>query len=190
MLDEPLGALDLKLRKAMQYELKAMQQRLGITFIYVTHDQEEAMTMADRIAVMNLGKVLQVGSPEEIYESPSERFVADFIGETNFIDGTLAGSEKRYGVVEIAEGIKLNGILPDETLSSNQQVSIAIRRRRSGFFRVKENISRLKGKPFKPKHFILAWTLRRIRRLSKVKSSKFSTSAQIRATRLCWQKTS
>lgn len=88
LLDEPLGALDLKLRKAMQLELKQLQEQVGITFIYVTHDQEEALTMSDRIAVMHKGKVLQIDSPEEIYEHPNSRFVADFIGETNFLDGT------------------------------------------------------------------------------------------------------
>lgn len=89
LFDEPLGALDLKLRKEMQLELKHMQQRLGITFIYVTHDQEEALTMSDRIAVMNQGQVLQVGTPVEIYEDPMSRFVADFIGETNFLTGRV-----------------------------------------------------------------------------------------------------
>jgi spermidine/putrescine transport system ATP-binding protein len=88
LLDEPLGALDLKLRKAMQLELKQLQEQVGITFIYVTHDQEEALTMSDRIAVMDRGKVLQLGSPEEIYERPNTRFVADFIGETNILEGT------------------------------------------------------------------------------------------------------
>ena len=90
LLDEPLGALDLKLRKAMQLELKALQERVGITFIYVTHDQEEALTMSDRIAVMNLGHVLQIGTPAEIYEHPASRFVADFIGETNFLEGRVS----------------------------------------------------------------------------------------------------
>ncbi len=89
LLDEPLGALDLKLRKVMQLELKQLQEQVGITFIYVTHDQEEALTMSDRIAVMNDGKVLQLGPPEEIYERPNSRFVADFIGETNFLEGTV-----------------------------------------------------------------------------------------------------
>jgi spermidine/putrescine transport system ATP-binding protein len=87
LLDEPLGALDLKLRKEMQLELKTLQREVGITFIYVTHDQEEALAMSDRLAVMNRGKVLQIGLPEEIYEHPTNRFVADFIGETNFIEG-------------------------------------------------------------------------------------------------------
>lgn len=100
LLDEPLGALDLKLRKEMQLELKALQHEVGITFIYVTHDQEEALTMSDRIAVMNQGRVLQLGSPEDIYENPGNRFVADFIGETNFIEGTVqsAGDPVRFAV--------------------------------------------------------------------------------------------
>jgi spermidine/putrescine transport system ATP-binding protein len=89
LLDEPLGALDLKLRKAMQLELKTLQEEVGITFIYVTHDQEEALTMSDRIAVMSAGRVLQIGTPQEIYETPSNRFVADFIGETNFLPGRI-----------------------------------------------------------------------------------------------------
>lgn len=89
LLDEPLGALDLKLRKEMQLELKALQEQVGITFIYVTHDQEEALTMSDRIAVMHQGRVLQIGVPIEIYERPNCRFVADFIGETNFLSGTV-----------------------------------------------------------------------------------------------------
>jgi spermidine/putrescine transport system ATP-binding protein len=89
LLDEPLGALDLKLRKQMQLELKDLQTRVGITFIYVTHDQEEALTMSDQIAVMDKGKVLQIGSPVEIYERPNNRFVADFIGESNFITGRV-----------------------------------------------------------------------------------------------------
>jgi spermidine/putrescine transport system ATP-binding protein len=90
LLDEPLGALDLKLRKEMQLELKALQQQVGITFVYVTHDQEEALAMSDRIAVMDKGVVLQIGSPVEIYERPNCRFVADFIGETNFMYGTVS----------------------------------------------------------------------------------------------------
>jgi spermidine/putrescine transport system ATP-binding protein len=97
LLDEPLGALDQKLRKEMQIELKSLQQRVGITFIFVTHDQEEALSMSDRIAVMNAGKVLQVGTPTEIYERPNCRFVADFIGEANFLDGTVQSVERNGG---------------------------------------------------------------------------------------------
>ncbi len=104
LLDEPLGALDLKLRKAMQLELKALQHRVGITFIYVTHDQEEALTMSDRIAVMNHGRVLQVGTPEEIYEQPTDRFVADFIGETNFLEGQARESQAGEAAV-VVDGV-------------------------------------------------------------------------------------
>ncbi len=89
LLDEPLAALDLKLRKDMQYELKTMQMELGITFIYVTHDQEEALTMSDTIVVMNHGIIQQIGTPEDIYNEPKNRFVADFIGESNIIDGVM-----------------------------------------------------------------------------------------------------
>ena len=88
LLDEPLGALDKKLRDETQFELMALQQRLGLTFIIVTHDQEEAMTMADRIGVMHQGKLVQVGTPAEIYEAPRTRWVAEFIGEVNLFEGT------------------------------------------------------------------------------------------------------
>ena len=94
LLDEPLGALDLKLRKDMQIELKRIQQRTGITFIYVTHDQEEALTMSDRIVVMNHGVIQQVGSPTDIYNEPVNAFVADFIGESNIIDGVMLEDRK------------------------------------------------------------------------------------------------
>ncbi|HPT77971.1 MAG TPA: ABC transporter ATP-binding protein [Candidatus Atribacteria bacterium] len=89
LLDEPLGALDLKLRKEMQLELKKIQKSLGITFIYVTHDQEEALTMSDTIVVMNNGRIQQIGTPQDIYNEPKNAFVADFIGESNIIDGTM-----------------------------------------------------------------------------------------------------
>jgi len=94
LLDEPLGALDLKLRQNMQFELKDLQSRVGITFVYVTHDQEEALTMSDRIGVMSEGKLLQIGTSEEIYENPSSRFVADFIGEINLVGATVTGPEE------------------------------------------------------------------------------------------------
>ena len=93
LLDEPLGALDLKLRKDMQIELKRIQQQVGITFVYVTHDQEEALTMSDRIAVMNAGVIEQLGTPMEIYDHPLTRFVAGFIGESNIFDGTVTAVE-------------------------------------------------------------------------------------------------
>jgi spermidine/putrescine transport system ATP-binding protein len=95
LLDEPLGALDAKLRKALQIELKALQEEIGITFIYVTHDQEEALTMSDRIAVMSDGRVEQVGSPQEIYEEPATAYVADFLGVSNLMDATAEGTGDR-----------------------------------------------------------------------------------------------
>jgi putrescine transport system ATP-binding protein len=100
LLDEPLGALDKKLREETQFELMDLQQSLGLTFVVVTHDQEEAMTMADRIAVMSHGRVAQVATPAEIYEAPNSRFVADFIGDVNILDGNVVAT--RSGVVEIA----------------------------------------------------------------------------------------
>jgi spermidine/putrescine transport system ATP-binding protein len=101
LLDEPLGALDLKLRKALQIELKRVQAEVGITFVYVTHDQEEALTMSDRIAVMNRGKVEQLGSPEELYERPVTRFVADFIGTTNLLTGSIESADGPAGTAFI-----------------------------------------------------------------------------------------
>src|SRR5438874_10857230 len=89
LLDEPLGALDLKLRKQMQVELKQIQREVGITFVYVTHDQEEALTMSDRIAVMNAGVIEQCGQPEDVYERPEKEFVAGFIGISNLLDGVV-----------------------------------------------------------------------------------------------------
>ena len=133
LLDEPLGALDLKLRKNMQFELKALQRDVGITFIYVTHDQEEAITMADRIAVMNEGLMLQVGTPKEIYEHPETHFVADFIGETNFIPGTLLQrSEDGYGRVKLANGPVIRAQLSHALGSAARAVTVAIRPERIG----------------------------------------------------------
>lgn len=102
LLDEPLGALDLKLRQQMQVELKSIQQRVGITFIFVTHDQEEALTMSDRMAVFNEGKIIQVGTPSEIYERPASPFVAGFVGTSNLVSGEVAkritGSEQVFSI--------------------------------------------------------------------------------------------
>ncbi len=102
LLDEPLSALDLKLRKEMQRELKRLQGETGITFVFVTHDQEEALTMSDRIGVMSAGRILQIGSPRDIYTAPESRFVADFIGETNFLTGQARG-----GITELDGGVRL-----------------------------------------------------------------------------------
>ena len=104
LLDEPLGALDLKLRKQMQLELKRIQREVGITFVFVTHDQEEAMTMSDRIAVMNRGRIEQLGPPEEVYERPATQFVAEFLGASNLIEGVRRGAQDGWATVELATG--------------------------------------------------------------------------------------
>ncbi|MEZ2222448.1 ABC transporter ATP-binding protein [Rhizobium sp. RCC_161_2] len=126
LLDEPLGALDKKLREETQFELMDLQQSLGLTFVVVTHDQEEAMTMADRIAVMSHGKVAQIATPAEIYEAPNSRFVADFIGDVNILEGnvTSAGS----GIIEIAvdPSIVLR-IASSDTPAEGRRASLAIR---------------------------------------------------------------
>ncbi len=113
LLDEPLSALDYKLRKEMQIELKRLQHETGITFIFVTHDQEEALTMSDRIAVMSSGKILQVGSAREIYDSPADRFVADFIGETNFLTGTPVSVAGDLAAVDLKAGGQIHAVVPD-----------------------------------------------------------------------------
>jgi spermidine/putrescine transport system ATP-binding protein len=133
LLDEPLGALDLKLRQAMQTELKDLQERVGITFIYVTHDQEEALTMSDRIGVMNDGDLLQVGTPQDIYEHPGSRFVADFIGEINLLPA----------VVEDSHSVRLLGghlVKADTGAPSGDDVTVAIRPERFQLFDLDEHV--------------------------------------------------
>ena len=125
LLDEPLSALDLKLRKQMQSELKALQRKVGITFVYVTHDQGEALALSDRIAVMNDGKILQVGTPSEIYDAPQTRFVADFIGTSNFLDGTLVG-ENEVALMTTEPPFKIT-CTPTKDVPLNTPVTIAIR---------------------------------------------------------------
>lgn len=107
LLDEPLSALDFKLRKEMQLELKRLQHETGITFVFVTHDQEEALTMSDRIAVMNAGTIRQIGGPRDIYDHPSERFVADFIGDTNFLDAELLETSGEQVKIKLASGVEV-----------------------------------------------------------------------------------
>jgi spermidine/putrescine transport system ATP-binding protein len=117
LLDEPLGALDLKLRKEMQLELKALQREVGITFVYVTHDQEEALTMSDVIVVMRDGKIQQRGNPTELYERPVNRFVADFIGTSNFIEASVVETSNAGEMVTVrsAQGLTLRGRMTDPT---------------------------------------------------------------------------
>ncbi len=125
LLDEPLGALDLKLRKAMQLELKTLQTQVGITFIYVTHYQEEALTMSDYIAVMNAGKILQLGHATEIYEEPATKFVADFIGESNFIEGRVISIDPQTICVE-SDNLEFRAAARKD-VSMKQKVIVAIR---------------------------------------------------------------
>jgi spermidine/putrescine transport system ATP-binding protein len=126
LLDEPLGALDLKLRKNMQLELKHMQELLRITFVYVTHDQEEALTMSDRIAVMQSGRILQVGGPMEIYEKPATRFVADFIGETNFLNAQVVQVGAEELVLTVA-GEPIRVPHQSEFVARDAQVTLTVR---------------------------------------------------------------
>jgi spermidine/putrescine transport system ATP-binding protein len=126
LLDEPLGAIDLKLRKEMQLELKALNQQLGATFVYVTHDQEEALTMSDRIAVMDNGRVAQLGTPAEIYENPRTAFVAKFIGESNFFEGVVERRDGRCWEVARSGGGRF--LVPDHpALGEGRSLRIAVR---------------------------------------------------------------
>jgi spermidine/putrescine transport system ATP-binding protein len=136
LLDEPLSALDLKLRKDMQIELKRIQHETGITFIFVTHDQGEALTMSDRIAVMNEGKVLQIGGPTDIYEHPTSHFVADFIGETNFLEGEVLERSGATARVRLSSGETRIASAPAEGPSGESpiggRVNLAVRPERVG----------------------------------------------------------
>src|SRR5437764_3123568 len=126
LLDEPLGALDVKLRKNMQLELKRIQSSLGTTFVYVTHDQEEALAMSDRIAVMNAGRVEQVGGPREIYERPATAFVADFIGSLNALDVTVGEVVGGYAVARVGEAGRV--VVPvDGAVAAGSPLRVAVR---------------------------------------------------------------
>ena len=126
LLDEPLSALDYKLRKEMQIELKQLQHETGITFIFVTHDQEEALTMSDRIAVMHVGRILQIGTPRQIYNQPSERFVADFIGKSNFLSAEVLAVEGRRARLKLSSGQKVSAALPDG-MNPGGSVTVVVR---------------------------------------------------------------
>ncbi len=124
LLDEPLSALDYKLRKDMQIELKRLQHETGITFIFVTHDQEEALTMSDRIAVMSRGQILQIGSPRQIYDHPAERFVADFIGDTNFLIADVTSSAGGKARLLLSSGREVNADLPEGMTPSGRVTAV------------------------------------------------------------------
>ena len=127
LLDEPLGALDLKLRQAMQVELKRIQREVGITFVYVTHDQNEALTMSDRIAVMNDGVIEHLGPPREIYEHPATRFVAGFIGTSNLLTGSLARVTGGQGVIEVSPDERIIVPAGRSALAAGQEVELTVR---------------------------------------------------------------
>jgi spermidine/putrescine transport system ATP-binding protein len=127
LLDEPLGALDLKLRQAMQVELKRIQREVGITFVYVTHDQNEALTMSDRIAVMNDGVIEHLGPPREIYEHPATRFVAGFIGTSNLLAGTLSRVTDGLGVIEVSPDERIVVPMGRSELRAGEQVELTVR---------------------------------------------------------------
>ena len=127
LLDEPLGALDLKLRQAMQVELKRIQREVGITFVYVTHDQNEALTMSDRIAVMNDGVIEHLGPPREIYEHPATRFVAGFIGTSNLLTGSLAQVTGGQGVIEVSPDERIIVPAGRSGLTAGQEVELTVR---------------------------------------------------------------
>jgi spermidine/putrescine transport system ATP-binding protein len=126
LLDEPLGALDLKLRKQMQSELTRIQREIGITFIYVTHDQDEAMAMSDRIAVMNRGAIAQLGTPQEIYDRPANLFVADFIGTSNVLQGRMAGQVGPYDVMQLDIGTAVR-VPHASALPPSKRASLVVR---------------------------------------------------------------
>ncbi|GFZ32013.1 spermidine/putrescine import ATP-binding protein PotA [Clostridium zeae] len=135
LLDEPLGALDLKLRKQMQLELKHLQKQLGITFVFVTHDQEEALTMSDRIVVMNKGIIEQIGTPEELYENPKTRFVADFLGETNLLDGEAIKIKEAEVLLNLEQEQDIIRI-PNKNYEIGEKFTVSIRPER---ITIKEN---------------------------------------------------
>lgn len=125
LLDEPLGALDLQLRRAMQLELKRLQKKLGITFIYITHDQEEAINMSDRIVVMNQGRFEQTGTPDEIYNHPKTSYVATFVGNANILKGKAAGINGPF--VQVKIGSEIASIYTDETVKAGNEITFAVR---------------------------------------------------------------
>ena len=128
LLDEPLGALDLKLRKEMQLELKSLQEEVGITFVYVTHDQEEALTMSDRIAVMNEGRVQQLAGPTTLYETPANRFVAGFIGQTNVFSGTVEAVDGDRMTLRTREGLRVEAVARGERIPrEGEEIDAAVR---------------------------------------------------------------
>jgi ABC-type Fe3+/spermidine/putrescine transport system ATPase subunit len=126
LLDEPLGALDLKLRKQMQWELTNIQRQVGIAFVYVTHDQEEALSMSDRVAVMSRGHIVQIGTPRELYEQPASAFVADFIGENNLLTGRVVGHDGGAALLSV-EGYPVFRLAGEPDLANGGMATVCLR---------------------------------------------------------------
>ena len=145
LLDEPLGALDLKLRQEMQQELKSLQQKLGITFVYITHDQEEALNMSSRIVILNAGRIEQIGTPEDVYERPRTLFAADFIGQNNLLRGTVAAVSPDGLMLEV-NGVSLPA-LPNEVFSPavGDHAALCLRPQRIRYGREPQHGMALKG---------------------------------------------
>ncbi len=131
LMDEPLAALDKNLRHHMQFEIKRLQRELGITVIYVTHDQTEALTMSDRVAVFDTGRLAQVGTPAEIYDRPASHFIATFIGETNSLDGTLVGIDQGIATVRLNDGQTIRGVAPPSAVRPGDRVVATVRPERA-----------------------------------------------------------
>jgi spermidine/putrescine transport system ATP-binding protein len=134
LLDEPLAALDRKLRREMQIELQTLQRQLGITFVLVTHDQEEALSMSDRICIMRSGRIVQTGSPTALYDQPIDRYVADFVGKSNFIDGVVVAMSETAGQIETASGQRFSGRVA-AGLARGATVSLSLRPEQIGLHR-------------------------------------------------------
>lgn len=155
LLDEPLGALDKKLREHMQFELRRLQEKVGITTIYVTHDQEEALTLSDRIAVMKDGRIVQVAPPDEIYKRPATRFVADFIGTSNFLTGRVRAATADTVEVETEQGWRIVAAVPRPGIryETNAVVSVSVRPENVGLYNAEPGLvnqfpAKLQGKKF------------------------------------------
>ncbi|MDA9948649.1 ABC transporter ATP-binding protein [Paracoccaceae bacterium] len=140
LLDEPMAALDRKLRKEMQIELQDLQRQLGITFVLVTHDQEEALSMSDRICVMREGRIVQFGSPQELYDRPNSRYVADFVGTSNFFDGILTDDKDTLATVRLDNGMPMQG-RPSGDLAKGQIVCMSIRPEQMKLHRAGDGLS-------------------------------------------------
>ena len=145
LMDEPLGALDKQLREQMQLEIRRLHQRLGVTMMYVTHDQHEALTMSDRIAVFHRGRIQQLDTPATIYEQPANAFVARFIGENNRFEGTLERVDGQYCTVRLAGGAAIEGVLAD-TLATGAHVSVSVRPERVQIAGAGHTIARVPGR--------------------------------------------